>query len=130
MTRRAFSAKQCSESNSAAGESAGLTLWRHAGQAFPERLFSGRFGVALGSVCVALGSDRHGPELQGVPELTVLFPALGELTRTGIACFCALRVAALMALTGLLRRTPGKQPRLARSAPGRPPGQAHDSYNR
>ena len=81
----------------------------------------------MGSVCVALGSDWHGPELQGVPELTVPFPALGEPTRTGIACFCALRVAAVMALAGLLRRTPGKQPRLARSAPRRPPEQAHDS---
>ena len=38
-----------------------------------------------------------------------------------------LRMAALMALTGLVRRTPGKQPRLARSAPRRPPEQAHDS---
>ena len=38
-----------------------------------------------------------------------------------------LRMAALMAVTGLVRRTPGKQPRLARSAPRRPPGQAHDS---
>ena len=86
-----------------------MTLWRHSAQAFPERLFSGRFGVALGSLSVALGSDRHGPELQGVPELTVLFPALRELTRTGIACFWALRMAALMALTGLARRTAGEQ---------------------
>ena len=38
-----------------------------------------------------------------------------------------LRMRALRALTGLVRRTPGKQPRLARSAPRRPPGQAHDS---
>ena len=38
-----------------------------------------------------------------------------------------LRMAALMALTGLVRRTPGKQPRLPRSAPRRPPEQAHDS---
>ena len=38
-----------------------------------------------------------------------------------------LRMRALMALTGLARRTPGKQPRLARSAPRRPPEQAHDS---
>ena len=38
-----------------------------------------------------------------------------------------LRMRALMALTGLVRRTPGKQPRLARSAPRRLPGQPHDS---
>ena len=38
-----------------------------------------------------------------------------------------LRMAALMALTGLIRRTPGKQPRLARSGPRRPPCQPHDS---
>ena len=38
-----------------------------------------------------------------------------------------LRMAALMALAGLARRTLGKQPRLARSAPRRPPAQAHDS---
>ena len=38
-----------------------------------------------------------------------------------------LRMAALMALTRLMRRTPGKQPRLARSAPRRPPSQPHDS---
>ena len=60
----------------------------------------------MGSVCVGLGSDRHSHELQGVPELTVPLPALGEPTRAGIACFCALRMAALPALTGLVRRMP------------------------
>ena len=38
--------------------------------------------------------------------------------------FC---MRALMALTGLRRRMPGKQPRLARGAPRRPPCQPHDS---
>ena len=36
-------------------------------------------------------------------------------------------MTALMAITGLVRRTPGKQPRLARSVSRRPPGQAYDS---
>ena len=81
----------------------------------------------MGSVCVALGSDRHGPELQGVPELTVPFPALGKPTRTGIACFCAFCMEALMAFAGLVRRTPLQQLWLTSGAPRRPPGQAHDS---
>ena len=38
-----------------------------------------------------------------------------------------LRMRALMAFTGLLRRTFGKQPRLARSVPRGSPGQPHDS---
>ena len=127
MTRRAFHAKQCSESNSAAGESARLTVWRHSAQVFPERILCSRSGAALGSVCVGLGSDRHSPELQGVPELTVPLPALGEPTRAGIACFCALRVAALPALTGLMRWTLLQQRSLTRGAPRGAPGQAHDS---
>ena len=81
----------------------------------------------MGFVCVALGSDRHGPELQDVPELTVPFPALGEPTRAGIACFCAFCVAALMAFAGLVRRTPLQQLWLTSGAPRRPPGQPHDS---
>ena len=38
-----------------------------------------------------------------------------------------LRMTALMALTGLVRRTPPQQLWLTRGAPRRPPGQAHDS---
>ena len=40
-----------------------------------------------------------------------------------------LRMAALMALTGLVRQTPWKQHRLARSASRRPPEQANDSQS-
>ena len=81
----------------------------------------------MGAVCVALGSDRHGPELQGVPELTVPFLALGEPTRAGIACFCAFCMEALMAFAGLVRRTPLQQLLLTSGAPRGPPGQPHDS---
>ena len=38
-----------------------------------------------------------------------------------------LRMTALMALTGLRRRTPRKRPWLTGGAPRRSPGQAHDS---
>ena len=51
----------------------------------------------------------------------------GKILWSEIAGGMCLRMAALMALTGLIRRTPGKQPWLARSAPRRPPGQPHDS---
>ena len=51
----------------------------------------------------------------------------GKILWLEIAAAMHLRMTVLMALTGLVRRTPGKQPRLARSAPRRPPGQAHDS---
>ncbi len=51
----------------------------------------------------------------------------GKILCCEIAGRVCLRMAALMAFTGLVRRTPGKQPRLARSAPRRPPGQPHDS---
>ena len=51
----------------------------------------------------------------------------GKILCSEIAGGMCLRMAALMALTRLIRRTPGKQPRLARSAPRRPREQAHDS---
>ena len=51
----------------------------------------------------------------------------GKILWLEIAGVMHLCMAALMARAGLVRRTPGKQPRLARSAPRRPSGQAHDS---
>ena len=51
----------------------------------------------------------------------------GKILWNEIAGRIHLRMAALMALTGLIRRTPGKQPWLARSGPRRPPCQPHDS---
>ena len=51
----------------------------------------------------------------------------GKILWLEIAGVMHLCMAALMALTVLVRRTLGKQPRSARSAPRRPPGQAHDS---
>ena len=41
----------------------------------------------------------------------------GKILCCEIAGGMCLRMAALIALTGLVRRTPGKQPRLARNAP-------------
>ena len=51
----------------------------------------------------------------------------GKILCSEIAGGMCLRMAALMALTGLIRRTPRKQLWLARSAPRRSPGQPHDS---
>ena len=51
----------------------------------------------------------------------------GKILWSEIAGGMCLRMAALMALTGLRRRTPAQQRRLARSVPRRPPGQPHDS---
>ena len=51
----------------------------------------------------------------------------GKILCSEIAGRMHLRLGTLMALTGLVRRTPGKQPWLTRGAPRRPPGQAHDS---
>ena len=133
MTRRTFSAKQCSESNSAAAgffRSLALApfLASSAGEAFrgcsggPGAEFDQRIvlrpcRLARASLCAAVGANATPRRALATTSRQQNLPA----ART------RLRMTALMALTGLVRRTPGKQPRLARSAPRRPPGQPHDS---
>ena len=126
MTRRAFSAKQCSESSSAAAgffRSLALApfLASSAGEAFrgcsggPGAEFDQRIvlrpcRLGRASLCAAVGANATLRRALATASRQQNLPA----ART------RLRMTALMALTGLVRRTPGKQPQLARRVPGVP----------